>query len=191
MHVSAVLLPDRTVLATGGGRSENQDAVLPAEIYDPVANVWRTVASSSVPRFYHSTAVLLPDGRVVTMGSQPGDGSRETRIEIYSPPYLFKGSRPVITSNPATMSYGGSYSLQLSTAAKNIKYVSLMRPMATTHSTDTEQRLVDLPVSGTRSGSSLRVTVPTNQNLAPPGNYMLTVVDKNGIPSVAKWVHLG
>ena len=140
-----------------------------------------------MPRVYHSSALLLPDGRVATFGGNPEDGF-EMRVEIYTPPYLQKDTpRPTITSGPTEITLRRTYALGTTQAAP-IKSAVLVRPAAVTHSSDSNQRLVDLPFTTTANGVS--VTVTNNQNLAPPGWYMLFVVDGNGVPSVAKWVHL-
>jgi FtsP/CotA-like multicopper oxidase with cupredoxin domain len=186
---NAVILPDRTVFVSGGGLDETPaTAELRSEIYDPAANAWRPGAKAQVPRLYHSVALLLPDGRVITAGSNPNRRDDELRLELYHPPYLFKGPRPFIESVPAQTNYGNTVELH-TPQADEIKWVQLIRPMATTHSCDNEQRLVDLKfrVSGF---CKLRVTLPREANLAPPGWYMLSVVNKQGVPSVAKWIHL-
>lgn len=212
MHLSAVLLPDRTVLVCNGSilSEETNQTNIPAEIYDPATNIWTPVATANVKaRVYHSVALLLPDGRVLTAGGNPvrlneclsaytqeqcRDGdfplSEELRVEVYSPPYLFKGERPVINPNsvPQTVTYGQTITIQTAQAS-NINWVHLIRPMATTHSLDTEQRLVDLPKNST-TNTALNVTITNNPNLAPPGWYMLFITDNNGIPSVAQWVQL-
>jgi hypothetical protein len=190
MYVSAVILPDSTVLETGGGtKSVNAGSfpVLSAQIFDPKTSSWTKAASPTVPRLYHSSAILLPDGRVATFGGNP-KGSFEMRIEIYTPEYLRTGTaRPRITSGPAEMTYGGSYSLG-TTQVSPLRSAVLVRPAAVTHSSDSNQRLVDLDMTPTATGIS--VTVPSNPNLTPPGWYMLFVNDANGVPSVAKWVHV-
>jgi hypothetical protein len=190
MYVSAVVLPDSTVLETGGGaKSVNAGSfpVLSAQIFDPKTDSWTKAASPTVPRLYHSSAVLLPDGRVATFGGNPKN-SFEMRIEIYTPEYLRKDTpRPRITSGPAEMNYGGSYSLG-TTQSSPLRSAVLVRPAAVTHSSDSNQRLVDLDMTPTDGG--IRVTVPDNPNLTPPGWYMLFVNDATGVPSVAKWVHV-
>ncbi|MEH1903375.1 MAG: galactose oxidase-like domain-containing protein [Nostoc sp.] len=188
-HHSAVLLPDRTVFVCNGS-TINEDitrSMLPAEIYNPATNTWTPVAKQNVPRVYHSVALLLPDGRVATAGGNPKRRVNELRLEIYSPAYMSR-SRPIINSAPQTLSYGLQFTIQTAQAA-NIKWVSLIRPMATTHSCDTEQRLVDVPISS-RSATSLSVTLTDNRNIAPPGWYMLFISDNNGTPSVATWTQL-
>jgi len=213
VHCSAVLLPDRTVFVCNGSKAHEQtdpgNTNIPAEIYDPATGNWTQVATANVrTRVYHSVALLLPDGRVLTAGGNPQrlneclwtntfqecTGSErslslELRVEVYSPPYLFNGARPVIDNNPGPqVKYGDTIGIQTA-QAWNIKWVHLIKLMATTHSLDTEQRLVDLPINY-RNNNSLNVTVTNNSNLAPPGWYMLFITDNNGIPSVAKWVQL-
>ena len=96
-------------------------------------------------------------------------------------------TRPTISSGPTELTYGSAYSLRTTQAAA-LRSAVLVRPAAVTHSMDSDQRLVDLAFTKTSSG--LSVTVPTSANIAPPGWYMLFVVDGNGVPSIAKWVHL-
>ncbi len=187
MHLNAVLLPDRTVLVVGGGAGLERDPVLAAEVYDPVANDWSVLASESVARLYHSLAVLLPDGRVLVGGSNPS-GHFETQLEIYSPPYMFQGPRPSIEDAPTEVGYGDRVQID-SNQAGSIKWVSLIRPSAVTHSTDTEQRVVGVPFRMRMSGA-LELTITDQPNIAPPGWYMLFVTNDDGIPSVAHWVHL-
>jgi hypothetical protein len=190
MYVSAVVLPNSTVLETGGGsKSVNAGSfpVLTAQIFDPKTDSWTPAAAPTVPRLYHSSAILLPDGRVATFGGNPKN-SFEMRIEIYTPEYLRTNTpRPRITSGPSEMTYGGTYALS-TTQASPITSAVLVRPAAVTHSSDSNQRLVDLGVATTASG--ITVTVPANPNLTPPGWYMLFVNDAHGVPSVAKWVHV-
>jgi plastocyanin len=189
MHLNAVLLPDRTVHVSGGGLMSEMDPVLESELYDPVANTWTEAAVAKVPRLYHSVALLLPDGRVITAGSNPHRGDDELRLELFHPPYLFRGPRPFITHAPDSVDYGAAFEIE-TPRADDIEWAELIRPMATTHSCDTEQRLVDLPIDRRRHPCRLRVHVPDNPNLAPPGWYMLFIVDRNRVPSTAHWVHL-
>ncbi|MEH1943299.1 MAG: galactose oxidase-like domain-containing protein [Nostoc sp.] len=189
MHHSAVLLPDRTVFVCNGSKinEDNRGAMLPAEIYNPTTNTWTAVAKQNVPRVYHSVALLLPDGRVVTAGGNRARTINEMRLEIYSPAYMSR-SRPTIQTARGVLSYGLQFTIQTPQAA-NIKWVSLIRPSANTHSCDTEQRLVDVPITS-RNGTSLNVTVTNNRNIAPPGWYMLFITDNNGTPSVGRWARL-
>ena len=159
-----------------------------AEIYDPAGNTMRAVAEAGVSRLYHSTALLLPDGRVVTAGSNPDRGDDELRLELYHPPYLFRGPRPLLDSTPAEWRYGTTVDVS-TPSAMTLRWAHLIRPMATTHSDDTNQRLIDLPIV-CRDACSITVAVTDNPNLAPPGWYMLFVVDDCGIPSAALWIRL-
>jgi hypothetical protein len=188
MYVNSTILPDRTVLFSNGGKLNRDDStnVLSAAIYDPSNNTMKAVAADPIGRNYHSSAVLLPDGRVVVLGSNPGNGSFEMRISVYQPPYLFKGTRPTITNVPAQATYGQSFAFQVNAPNKLIKYAQLMRPMSVTHQMDANMRLVDLPVN-VQNGVAT-VTVPANHNILPPGPYMLTVTDSDGVPSQASWV---
>jgi len=101
-RLNAVILPDRTVFVSGGGAGAESAPVLEAEIYDPQTGTWTAAATATVPRLYHSVALLLPDGRVATAGSNPDRGDDELRIEIYHPPYLVHGQRPFIEDAPPT-----------------------------------------------------------------------------------------
>jgi FtsP/CotA-like multicopper oxidase with cupredoxin domain len=189
-HINAVLLPDRTVFVSGGN-GQNEDAptaVLESEIYDPAANTWSVAANAQVARMYHSIALLLPDGRVLAAGSNPNRRDDELRLEIFHPPYLFKGPRPFIESAPVEIEYGSTMAIH-TPQAHDIKWVELVFPMATTHSCETGQRIVDLTFEA-HDFCHLRARIPREQNIAPPGWYMLFLVDGAGVPSAAKWVHL-
>jgi hypothetical protein len=190
MYVSAVILPDSTVFETGGASTtihNGNHPVYSAQIFDPKTSTWSKAASPQVPRTYHSSALLLPDGRVATFGGNPESGF-EMRIEIYTPKYLKNNpTRPTIGSAPTEVTYGESFSVP-TTQTSALRSAVLVRPGAVTHSMDPDQRLVDLPFTPTSDGISMNV--PANRNLAPPGWYMLFVVDGAGVPSVASWVHL-
>src|SRR5206468_5206881 len=188
---NTTLLPDGSVLVTGGGtRLDGYDvtkAVKSAELWSPTSETWQTLASASIPRLYHSTALLLPDGRVLTAGSgNDGPAVDQTQAEIFSPPYLFKGARPVVSGAPDLIQYGATFSVSTPDAA-SIASVSLMRPGATTHAFDEDQRFLSLGF--TAGAGSLTIQAPANANLAPPGYYMLFLVSSAGVPSVAAFVH--
>ncbi len=186
MYVSAVLLPDGKVLETGGALHNRADPVFESSIYDPGTNAFDPVAADPQARGYHSSSFLLPDGRVMSTGDNPGNGTWNHNVSIYTPPYLLKGTRPAITSVIDTeWTYGDT---QRITVDRPIARAELIRPAAVTHSSDPNQRFVDLPLSV--DGDNVDLNVTSNPNLAPPGWYMLFAVDANGVPSVAKWVHL-
>jgi len=185
-RLNAVILPDRTIFVSGGGAGPESSPVLESEIYDPSTGIWTVASTATVPRLYHSVALLLPDGRVATAGSNPDRGDDELRIEIFHPPYLFRGARPFIEEAPHELDLGATFTLHTPNAM-DIQWVQLIRPMATTHSTDSQQRLIDLPFK--RHGAcKLEACVPENANLVPPGWYMLSIVDTKRRPSDAKWV---
>jgi len=194
-YPNATLLPDGKVLVTGGTSSNLDDtlgAIYPAEMWDPATGAWTTLASMSVPRMYHSTAVLLPDGRVLTAG---GGGLNSISLEgnhydaeYYSPPYLFKGARPVVSSAPDTAAYGQTILVGTANAA-SIAKVTLVAPSSTTHEFNQHQRFV--PLAFTQAPGGLNVTVPSNPNVAPAGYYMLFIVNSAGVPSVARALRIG
>jgi len=188
MYVNSTILPDRTVLLSNGGQLNRDDAtnINTAAIYDPATNTMKSVAADPIGRNYHSTAVLLPDGRVAVFGSNPGNGSFEMRISVYQPSYLFRGVRPTVTNVPAQATYGQNVTFNVNAPNKIVKWAQLTRPMSVTHQMDSNMRLVDLPVV-VQNGVAT-VTVPSNRNLLPPGPYMLTVTDSDGIPSTASWI---
>lgn len=181
MHANAVILPDARVLVAGGGHDDHASAYS-AEIFDPLPGNWTVVAALHSMRLYHSTAILLPDGRVFWAGADDNPTA-----EFYSPGYLFRGPRPTIASAPEALAYGEVFDVDTPDAA-SIASVTLIRPGSVTHSFDMEQRYVGLEFApGTES---LSVVAPTNPNVAPPGYYMLFLVDGDGVPSVASFVRL-
>jgi Concanavalin A-like lectin/glucanases superfamily/Domain of unknown function (DUF1929)/Bacterial Ig domain/Kelch motif len=188
---NTTLLPDGSVLVTGGGTAldgyDTTKAALRAELWSPTTETWQTLSAASIPRLYHSTALLLPDARVLTAGSgNDGPAVNQTQAEIFSPPYLFKGARPTIGSAPDLIQYGAAFSVSTPDAA-SIASVSLVRPGAVTHSFDEDQRYLSLGF--TADSGLLTIQAPANANLAPPGYYMLFLVNNAGVPSIAAFVH--
>jgi hypothetical protein len=185
-QLNSVMLPDGKVLVTGGtagpGFNDPGGAVFAAELWDPATERWTTLASATIPRLYHSTTVLLPDGRVLSMG---GNGFND--VEIFSPPYLFKGARPTITSAPTSVGYGQSF--LVATPDTGIAKVTMIRETSVTHAFNVGQRYKELPFAAASGG--VQVTAPPNPNQAPPGYYMLFIVNSNGVPSLAKIIQLG
>jgi hypothetical protein len=142
-----------------------------------------------VPRLYHSVALLLPDGRVIAAGSNPARGDEELRLEVYHPPYLFRGPRPVIEAAPSVLSYGAAFAIETA-QAETIQWISLVRAGSTTHSLNTDQRLVDVAFM-VGDGAHLLAKLTDEASLAPPGWYMLFITDFDGVPSTATWVRVG
>jgi hypothetical protein len=141
------------------------------------------MASISAYRGYHSTALLLPDGRVISAGGNVGGPN----AQIFSPPYLFAGARPTISSAPASVGYGQAAFVGTPDAA-NISKVTFLRLSSTTHTFDQNQRFLSLVF--TQATGGLNVTFPSSANLAPPGHYMLFVLNSSGVPSEAKIVQI-
>lgn len=194
-NVNSVLLPDGTILVIGGQRNgkwnPNPGAVPEAEIYDPQNNTWTPTAPMTFPRQYHSIAVLLPDGRVLSAGGVDPSGvpQRDQRnMEIFSPAYLSMGPRPTITTAPANIAYGTSFDVDTPDASR-IASVVLLRPASVTHHTDAGARYIKILISS-RTASRLTLGAPANGNIAPPGYYMVFIIDGNGVPSVARFVRI-
>lgn len=183
------LLPDGTALVTGGdntGQGDNPSAAVnAAELWNPATETWRTLAPNQRPRLYHSTALLLPDGRVVSAGGELSP-YLEQNAEFFSPPYLFRGARPTITSLPAVVSYGSAFTVQ--TPNTDVTRVSLLAPASVTHGFDMNQRYLSLSFSSTPG--SVSVQAPSGADLAPPGYYMLFLVNVAGVPSIGRFVQL-
>jgi hypothetical protein len=193
-QMNATLLADGTVLATGGtsttGFNDAAQAVLPAELWDPATGKWTTMASMAVPRLYHSTALLLPDGRVLSAGGgrpAPDNGTDNSNVEFYSPPYLFRGARPHLITAPVSVNFGDTFSVQTTDAA-DIAKVTWVRLGVVTHAFNMNQRINVLPF--TVGKSTLNITAPSNRNLTPPGHYMLFLINSKGVPSIAKIVQI-
>ncbi len=184
---NATLLPDGSVLVTGGhsgrGLDDPSQPRRETELWDPRTEAWTQLAPMGAYRGYHSVAVLLPDGRVLSAG-----GRRSRTMQVFSPPYLFKGERPVILSTPETLNHGQPFTVFTAQAA-SIAQVTLSRLASVTHAFDENQRFLRLDFR--EESGNLTVTAPANPRLAPPGHYMLFLVDGRGVPSVAKIVRLG
>jgi Domain of unknown function (DUF1929)/Glyoxal oxidase N-terminus len=187
INPNLVLLADGTVLAVGGGTTMGPSgAVKEAELYDPVSGSWTTMARQTATRTYHSTALLLPDGRVLSAGATSGL-PEQTTVDIYSPPYLFRGSRPTISSAPTVVRYSQVFNIATVNASE-ISSIALIRSGAVTHSVNFDQRYVDLDFTIGRG--VVTATAPASANQAPPGHYMLVIVDSQGVPSVARFMLL-
>jgi len=193
LQMNATILPTGDVLVTGGtsasGFNNRAGAVHAAELWSPATGTWTTLASNAVTRTYHSTSLLLPDGRVLHTGSGDGNNApRELSYELFSPPYLFHGARPALTGlTPTVVGYGQTLQLDTPDGA-SIRKVTFIRTGSVTHAFDQAGRLVPLAFAPVSSGIS--VTLPASRTTAPPGPYMLFLVNANGVPSVGRIMRL-
>jgi hypothetical protein len=221
-HLNATIMADGKVLVTGGTSGPNNDAVnsvFAAEIWNPRTETWTTGASMQVRRLYHSTAILLPDGRVLVAGGGMPAGENlippdtdHPDMQIYSPPYLFKGPRPVISSSPASVGLGQTFFVRTPNHA-DIADVIWVRLSSVTHSYNQNQRINHLSFTPATQGvdaigeegeaepdeaiaapaseealpaTGLNITAPGSSNLCTPGHYMLFLINGNGVPSIAR-----
>lgn len=197
---NATLLPDGTVMVSGGTSGPGFNDLSPgkpvhtAELWDPATDTWTSLAAEEVDRCYHATTVLLPDGRVLSAGggefmdgaspNAPADTHRDA--QIFHPPYLFRGPRPVITSAPAELALGDPFPIGV--AGPDIARVTLVRLASVTHGFDENQRFVPLPF--TAHGTTLQAGVPAEPGICVPGHYLLFVLTAAGVPSVARIVRV-
>lgn len=198
-HMNATILPDGQVLATGGtsagGFNTLSGAVHAAEVWNPRTGHWTQLASNRIDRAYHSVSLLLPDGTVLHGASgdanvplTPEPYPAQRNHEIFRPPYLFKGARPVITSlSQTTVGYGQSFFVTTPNAAQ-ITEARWIRLGSVTHAFDANQRANTLTLA--RLSGKVRVTTPTTSRRAPPGHYILFLLNRNGVPSAGTIVKL-
>ena len=197
LHSSATVLPDGKVWLNGGGESTTSlvDADYQSQTWDPATGLWTTGAAAVRARLYHSTSLLLPDATVLTAGGGSPGPQTNLNGEIFYPPYLYKNDgsgelaeRPQIMAAPQQqLGWGESFDLEVASATA-ISRVSLLRSGSATHSFNNEQRFLDLPFE--QIGSTLRLRTPALRTLAPPGFYLLFVLDADGVPSIAKMIRL-
>jgi galactose oxidase len=194
---NATVLPDGTVLVTGGTGGPGFNDVSPgrpvhaAELWDPATGTWSTLAAEAVDRCYHATAVLLPDATVLSAGggefmvgpapNPPADNHRDA--QVFHPPYLFRGPRPVITAAPDELTPGGLFAIEVT--GPEVARVTLVRLASVTHAFDENQSFVPVPFAA--AGTALQATLPA---VCVPGHYMLFVLSAAGVPSVARIVRV-
>jgi hypothetical protein len=209
----AVLLPNGKVFVVNGGTTGQSGGFLShvpgptgipdmgatgpvraPEMFDPVTETWETLCEKRLDRLYHATAVLLPDARILVAGHdgflnmEPYVDSRY-ELEVYSPPYLFNGPRPVISRAPARIAHGDVFEIETPDAA-DIGSAALIRQSSVTHQINTDQRYVGLATLSSAARDRIRFQAPPDGGVAPPGFYMLFIVTREGVPSVASWVQL-
>lgn len=200
-NLNATLLADGSVFVNGGNTSgtnfDDTTSVYESEIWNPATGTWQLGATAQKPRNYHAVSLLLPDGRVWTAGGGGCGGCsvNQQTAEIYYPPYLFRkdgsrllADRPRVTIAPSSMTYNGSYTLYTPTPS-SIAKAALIGIGSVTHAFNMNQRYVPLTI-GTKTSTTLTINSPANANLAPPGYYMLFVVNSSGVPSVARMIQL-
>jgi hypothetical protein len=210
-YSAGVTLPDGNVLALSGADLDEvaapgfEHAIHQAELFDATTGTWKNVAVATRDRTYHNSAILLQDGRVLVGGHAPiptGYGKTQTlpgfannyhdaSFELYSPPYLFRGPRPAITDSQNEAHYGQQFIVNTQQAS-DITSVRFVRNPAFTHLVDGDQRVVDLPIDS-KAGSEVKVTIPSNPAVLPPGAYMVFIgtgseADGTYVPSVAQQV---
>ena len=179
------ILPDGRVLCTGGSASagfNTEDGGKAAVVWNPANGAWTTWATEVNYRGYHSGALLLPDGRVLSSG-----GDNHPNAEIFSPPYLFNGTRPTISSSPGSANYGQTIFVG-TPQATSITKATLTRISAVTHAQNWDQRFLNLGFSQASGG--LNVVLPSSANNAPPGHYLLWILNGSGVPSVGNWLQI-
>jgi hypothetical protein len=201
-QMNAVIMANGKIMASGGSAgpdfNPSTNIALVPEIWDPATELWTQVVPMKMPRLYHSETVLLQDGRILSDGGgQPAAGglTDNYNAEIYTPGYLFNpdgtpvtASRPIIQTAPASITYGSSFPVQVLNAPAVAK-VLWIRLSAVTHSYNHNQR--EMPLPFTQSGHTVTVTAPANANIAPPGDYLLIMLNGNGVPSAAVDVRIG
>lgn len=199
VDTQATILPDGTAFANGGGNEHRLGGsvmhLYPGEIFDPATGNWKITASAKNPRGYHSTALLLPDGRVWTAG---GECSTEATgadncpsgktAEVYSPPYLFQPNgnlrqRPSIATSPAK----GQRGAMAITSNSFVARVTMVRVGSSTHHMNFDQRFIEVPFTQ-GAGNSFNLVIPESTNVVVPGHYLLSVIDNFGTPSESKFI---
>ncbi len=201
-QMNATLLPDGQVLVTNGtsgpGFNDITRPVYDAELWNPATESWRTLARESIVRTYHSAALLLPDGRVLSSGSGEGGGvsheQSQFSAQVFSPPYLYNADgslaqRPGIASAPSRITYGAPFTVETPDAG-SVARGTLIRLSSVTHTFNQSQLIYPLTFSAT-GPTTLGAEAPDDANLAPPGPYMLFLVNSQGVPSVASMVSVG
>jgi hypothetical protein len=197
----ATVLADGNVLVTGGTSGPGFNDLSPgkpvhvAEQWDPVTREWEKLAAEDIDRCYHGTAVLLPDATVLSAGGGEfavGGEANDLRdshrnAQIFHPPYLFRGPRPAITSAPEDVAYGDTFSLH--TSGPDVGKVTWIRLPSVTHASDQNQRINILKFRC--DDGRVTITAPERPEICPPGHYMLFVLSKAGVPSLARIVRIG
>jgi hypothetical protein len=207
---NATVLPDGQVLVTGGSAVPNindaDDLGRYAELWSPKTGLWKRMSQEAFPRLYHSTALLLPDGKVLSAGGgEPGPQNLRNG-QVFEPPYLFaplptspndkilaqlrvirpRARRPTLAVADKEVAYGETVNAMYTGA---VARVTLVKTGAVTHSFNSDQRFIEITNFAAANGS-LRARLPVSENEATPGTYMMFVLNDAGVPSVAEMIHL-
>jgi hypothetical protein len=191
-HAQGILLPDGNAILWGGASHGNNGLAgsFSSELFDPCSNTFIRQDDLEYARGYHSAAALLPSGKVLASGGIAGP--LERTMEVYSPPYLFHGPRPTISSYPSLVHHGDTFDV-FTPQATEIEKVVLVRPVSNTHNTDSEQRVLQLRFTRDLAAGKVTATMPDGIHPhphAPRGFYMLFILNCKGVPSVGKFIHL-
>lgn len=197
-YPEVVITPNDGVVITGGSvgyRGEHASDIFECHLFDSQTGKLTTLAAPLVGRDYHAEGLLLPDGRILTLGGNPLFGNKQDttpgyfqqQIAIFSPPYLYHGLRPRLTGGPSELDRGQTGTFESPNAGEIVK-ARLMHPSAVTHVTDVQQDSIALGIK--REHGAVALTVPRGAGLVPSGWYMVMVDDTAGVPSVARWVHI-
>ncbi|KAK4207409.1 copper radical oxidase [Rhypophila decipiens] len=199
-HFNATILPDGSVFVNGGsqgaGFSNHNDPMKIAELWNPATKTFTEMAPEMFSRCYHGTALLLPDGTVISAGSGEygGCGPSENHLEaqIFEPPYLFRGGapRPEILTFPEEISYANQFTISIFAANKDIDKVTWIRLGSVTHCRNMTQSFMRLNFTQDQVGTTLTITAPGNSSICVPGHYLLFAVDTRGVPSIGKIIRI-
>lgn len=195
---NGTLLPNGRLFLNGGTSADDNvlDGMhLISETWDPATGQWTETAAAAIPRLYHSNAILLPDGTVLTGGGGLPGPLTNDNAEIYYPPYLYRNDgsgapaqRPRIETGALSLGWDTPFTVRVLRSTKPIARVTLLRSSHATHAFNNGQRFQELPF--TRSGDLLSLRTPATASLAPPGYYLLFALDSAGVPSVARPLRL-
>ncbi len=193
LWANSVVLPNGKVMVVGGSAVLNagQGVSYRPEIWDPATEQWSLMSQSQRMRLYHSTAILLKDGRILVSGGGVPGPEDNKNAEIFTPPYLFNSaglaSRPTISNAPTEAPYGANVSVS-HPSSDTITRVTLVKTGAVTHAFNMEQRFIEADFTDTSVG--VRVKIPASANVATPGHYLMFLINDKGVPSTGHIIRI-